>query len=118
MGFVRLLSLLVYLDDPMLPYGLYRLLDEKGQMVGISHPVADDRDNRRILLNLLFAFSVLKATVSPDYPVLRLWYDTLSRGNLQKQEDSNGLSGTRCSRHDGSYSCLAFRSPGLQYRRL
>ena len=80
----------------MLPYGLYRLLDEKGQMVGISHPVADDRDNRRILLNLLFAFSVLKATVSPDYPVLRLWYDTLSRGNLQKQEDSNGLSGTRC----------------------
>lgn len=87
MGAVRILSVLVYLDAALLPDGLYRLLDEEGQMVGISDPSADDHPDCRIIYGLFFRLSVLHAEVYPYRPVLRLRYDSLSGGDIRKQED-------------------------------
>ena len=67
---VRILQILVYVDAPLLPDGLCRLLDEKRQVVGIPDSPADDRIDSDVLRNLFFGFSLLSA--SRSLPSLQL----------------------------------------------
>jgi hypothetical protein len=59
MGNTHILLILVHLDASLSPDGLYRLLHEKREMVGVSHPIADDCTDRIFLSDLFFGFPVL-----------------------------------------------------------
>ena len=75
---VRLLQILVYLDDPVSADGIYRILHEAEQMVGTADPSADDRNYSQFAVKLFLHVSVLYAQVYSDYTVLYLHDDPLS----------------------------------------
>ena len=84
LGVVRILLVLVYLDAPLLPDGLCRLLHEKGQVVGISDPAADDLADGHVLYELFFGLSVFVPAVYPDHTVLCGGDDIVSRVYLPR----------------------------------